>query len=1152
MADTEQDAAGDAGGFLGRIIVFSGTKRFFVFIAVAALTVWGIWSAKQSQLDALPDLSDVQVIVATEWMGRSPTLIEDQVTYPIATTFLGAPKVKTVRGFTMFGMSFVYVIFQDGTDLYWARSRVVEYLAKVQNKLPQGVTPQIGPDATSVGWVYQYALIDETGKHDLQQLRSFQDWQLRYWLQSVPGVAEVASVGGFEKEYQIQVDPARMKARGVSVGQIASAVRGTNAEVGGRVLEMAQHEYALRGRGYVTNKDDLELAVVTHDAGGTPIRIRDVADVTVGGNIRRGLVELDGRGEVVGGIVVMRYGENALDVIGRVKAKLAEVQTAMPAGVKVVPVYDRSQLIKDSVRTLVENVVIILGVVVLVIAVFLFHLRSALVAAITLPVATAATFITFYYLDLTINIMSLAGIILALGDMVDSACVLVENAHKEIEAAERSGSKRSRAEIVISSAKALGPSMFGALLVLTIAFLPVFTLQGEEGRLFRPLALAKTFSMAFASVFAITLVPALMVTFLRGRIRPEASNPLNRIAVAAYKPVLRGVLRFRWLVIALAVLVMGASVVPFSRLGSEFMPPLYEGDLLYMPITVPGISIDEARRLLTWQDAQIRTVPEVERVFGKTGRADTALDPAPLSMIETVVRLKPREEWRPGMTIEKMIAELEDKTRVPGVQSAWTMPIKARIDMLATGIRTPIGIKVFGAKLEEIVAINDQLERSLRDVPGTRSVYAERELGGFFLDVVPDREAIARYGLTVREVLEVVESTIGGMDVDTTIEGRERYRVNVRYPRELRDDPAKLRNVLVPIQRMRPGAIPGSAGGAAGGMSGPPSSASGGVGGAMGGIGMGGSMGTQSLTPTAIASLASGGGGMGGVMAAGMGSGGGMGTGGAGVPVPDSSSGSFVTLGQLARIETVMGPPMIKSEMGQLTGWIYVDVDTSDIGGWVDQAKAKVAREVKMPAGYFVKWTGQYELLERVRARLSFILPLTIAIVFGILYMNFKGAAQALIVMTGVPFAAIGAIWTLWIAKFNTSIAVWVGMIALLGVAAETASVMVVYLDDAWNEGRAAGRIRTVDELITDSVEAGSKRVRPLLMTVLSNVFGLLPILLDTGVGADVAKRIAAPMWGGLVSLTLLTLLVIPAVYVVWRSFHLWRERRHARDTETA
>ena len=633
-------------GLIAQIIDFSGRHRFMVFLVAAALTVWGIVSAQRSQLDALPDLSDVQVIVATEWMGRSPTLIEDQVTYPITTTFLGAPRVKLVRGFTMFGMSFVYVIFQDGTDLYWARSRVVEYLAKIQNKLPPGVTPQIGPDATSIGWVYQYALVDESGMHNLQELRALQDWYLRYWLQGLEGVAAVASVGGFEKEYQIQVDPVKMKARNVSVGAVAAAVRGANDEVGGRVLEMAQHEYALRGRGYVMSKQDIELAVVTTDSRGTPIHIRDVADVTIGGNIRRGLVELDGRGEVVGGIVIMRSGENALNVISRVKAKLAEVQSSLPKGVKVVPVYDRSRLIMDSVATLTSNLLQIIAVVVLVIAVFLFHIRSAMVAAIALPVATAATFVAFYYLDISVNIMSLAGVILALGDMVDSACVLVENAHKKIAEAESTGEKVDRTTLVIASARELGPSMFGALLVLTIAFLPVFALQGEEGRLFRPLAFAKTFSMAFASVFAVTLVPALMVMFLKGKIRPEERNPINRFCIAAYRPMLRACLRGRWLVIALVVVITAATAYPFLRLGSEFMPPLYEEDLLYMPITVPGISVTEAKRLLEWQDQQIRQVPEVELVFGKTGRAETALDPAPLSMFETIVHLKPRDKWR--------------------------------------------------------------------------------------------------------------------------------------------------------------------------------------------------------------------------------------------------------------------------------------------------------------------------------------------------------------------------------------------------------------------------------------------------------------------------------------------------------------------------
>jgi Cu(I)/Ag(I) efflux system membrane protein CusA/SilA len=1117
-------------GIVARVMDFCARKRFLVYLLALIFTGLGLWSATRTPLDALPDLSDTQVIIASEWMGRNPTLIEDQVTYPIATAFLGAPKVKAVRGFTMFGMSFVYVIFEDGTDLYWARSRAVEYLSKVRERLPAGVNPQLGPDATSVGWVYQYALVDRSGKHDLQELRSLQDWTLRYAIQSVEGVSEVASVGGFEKQYLIEVDPVLMKSLGVSVGEVAAAVRGANAEVGGRVIELAQHEYAVRGRGYIQNKEDIERAVVTTDQQGTPIRIRDVANVSVGGNIRRGVVDLDGDGEVVGGIVVMRSGENALEVIGRVKARLAELRPSLPTGVEVVPVYDRSQLIRDSVRTLSTNLALILGVVVVVIGVFLFHFRSALVSAITLPVATIGSFIAFDYLELTINIMSLAGIILALGDMVDSAVVLVENAHKRIEQAEREGSNRSRTEIVIGAAKELGGQMFGALLVLTIAFLPVFTLEGEEGRLFRPLALAKTFSMAFAALLSITLVPALMVTFLRGKITPEQKNPINRFFVAAYRPVLRFCLRFRYAVVGLAVLLAAVTLVPLSRLGAEFMPPLYEGDLLFMPITVPGISIQEAKRLLQWQDAQIKQVPEVAKVFGKTGRAESSLDPAPLSMFETVVQLKPRSEWRAGVTLENVLEELERRTSTPGVQGAWTMPIKARIDMLSTGIRTPIGIKVFGKDLNEISKINDQLEKVLRDVTGTRSVYAERELGGFFLDFTPDREAIARYGLTVRQVLDVVESSIGGMEVDTTFEGRERYRISVRYPRELRDNLQELRNVLVPIASFVPRPLP-TGGGATAAPLNAGSMTSGGMGAPAGsGMGMG-----AGPAVAALAAMVEGGGGTG--MPGGMGSGAGMAVSpGAGAA---RAQAAFVPLGQLARIETVMGPPMIKSEMGQLTGWVYVDIAGTDVGGYVDAAKAAVSRAVRLPPGYSLKWTGQYELLERVRKRLAFVLPLTLGLVFLILYLNFRGVAQTLIVMTSVPFAAVGAIWLLYAVGFNTSIAVWVGMIALLGVAAETASVMVVYLDQAWNEGRARGELTNVDALITAATEAGSKRVRPLLMTVMTNILGLLPILVDDGVGADVAKRIAAPMWGGLVSLTLLTLLVIPAVYVVWRGFSL-------------
>jgi Cu(I)/Ag(I) efflux system membrane protein CusA/SilA len=1131
-------------GLIERLIDFCGRKRAIVFIVTAALAAAGVFLARKTPLDALPDLSDTQVIVATEWMGRNPTLIENQITYPIVTTFLGAPRVKAVRGFTMFGMSFVYVIFEDGTDVYWARSRVVEYLSKVREKLPPGITPQIGPDATSVGWVYQYALVDDTGKHNSQELRSFQDWHLRYWLQATEGVAEVATVGGFEKEYQIEIDPVRMKAFGTSVGQIAAAVRGANDEVGGRVMEMTLHEYAVRGRGYIESKRDIEQAVVTTDAQGTPVRIGDVANVSLGPNIRRGVADLDGKGEVVGGIVVMRTGENARNVIDRVKAKLEEVRASLPAGVRVVPTYDRSWLINESIKTLSTNVVQILAIIVVVIGIFLFHFRSALVSAVTLPVATVASFIAFWALDITINIMSLAGVILALGDMVDSAVVLTENAHKRIEEDEREGRKTPRSELVIQAARELGPSMFGALLVLTVAFLPVFTLEGQEGRLFRPLALSKTFSMAFASLFAVTLVPALMVTFIKGRILPEARNPINRACIAAYRPLLAFCLRHRYVVIGLALVLAGATAYPFSRLGSEFMPPLYEGDLLYMPITVPSIPIEEARRLLIDQDARIKSVPEVERVFGKAGRAETALDPAPLSMFETVVKLKPQDQWRAGITFEKLVAELDQRVAMPGIQGAWTMPIKARIDMLSTGIRTPIGIKVFGPDLKGIVDVNDQIERAVRKVPGTRSVYAEREMGGFFLDVKPDREAIARYGLSVRDVLDVVESSIGGMDVATTYEGRERYKVNVRYPRELRDDIEALRGVLVPVQKLVPRDVRAGTPQAAPLGASMGASASGTAGGSPMGTGAG--MGAPGTSAASVAAAFPQGGSMGG------GSMEGTATMGGTSEAESGTQRAFVPLGQLAAIETVMDAPMIKSEMGQLTGWIYVDIEGRDVGGYVSDAKAAVARAVKLPAGYTVKWTGQYESLERVRSRMAFLLPLTIAIVTLILYFNFGGLAQTLIVLTGVPFAAVGAIWLLYVMRFNTSIAVWVGMIALLGVAAETASVMVVYLDEAWSDGQKAGGFTSMDNLIGAAVDAGSKRVRPLLMTVMTNIFGLLPVLLDTGVGSDVAKRIAAPMWGGLVSLTLLTLLVIPAMYVVWRGVGLRRGLVTPQRRETA
>ncbi len=1053
---------------LATLIELCARRRMLVLIVFGLLSIWGVVALRTTAVDALPDLSDTQVIVFTEWMGRSPNLVEDQITYPIVTTFLAAPKVKLVRGFTMFGMSFVYVIFEDDTDIYWARSRVLEYLVKLQGKLPPGVAPQLGPDATGVGWVFEYALVDDSGTHDLQQLRSFQDWSLRYWLSSVPGVAEVAAVGGYEKQYQVELDPVRLQALGLSIAEIGAAIRMSNGDVGGRVIEMAEHEYAVRGRGYIRGREDLATIVVATNDAGTPVLLGDIARIQIGGNIRRGLAELDGDGEAVGGIVVMRFGENALAVIERIKAKLEEMKPAFPPGIRVVTTYDRSDLIQASVRTLAENLVQVMVIVVLTVVLFLFHWRSALVPAITLPIAVVLAFIPMSYMGLTTNIMSLAGIIIAIGDMVDGAVVLVENAHKRIE---KAGPDADRTEIVIASAKDLGPPIFSSLLVIAIAFLPVFTLEAQEGRLFKPLAYTKTLAMVFASILSVTLVPALMVIFIRGRVRSERENPVNRFCVDAYRPVLRFCLRHRRALVVSTAIAIVATLVPFSRLGSEFMPPLYEGSLLFMPITVPGISIEEAKRLVQEQDRRLATFPEVESVFGKAGRADTPTDPAPLSMIETVIVLKPREQWRPGMTVERLTRELDAAVAVPGVQNAWTMPIKARVDMLTTGIRTPIGVKIFGPDLKEIASIGESLERILRGVPDTRSVYAERELGGFFIDFVPDRDAIARYGLRLMDVMDVVETAIGGLDVDTTIEGRERYRINVRYPRELRDSPADLARVLVPIPLQR--------GRSASAM--------------------------ESSAPAGMA---------GGRVA-------------------------NVRLGQLGRIEVAMGPPMIKNEGGQLAGWVYVDTARSDLGGYVADAKAAVARGLELPPGYFLKWTGQYEFIERVQKRMWIVVPITVAIILAILIVNFGGVTQALLVLVSVPCAAMGSVWLLYALGFNLSIAVWVGMIGLLGIAAETASIMVIYLDEGYRQWQSEGRLRSPDDLVEMAMESAGKRVRPLLMTVAMNVFGLIPLMLDTGIGSDVAKRIAAPLWGGLVSLTLLTLAVIPALYVIWREREL-------------
>ncbi|MHB8893625.1 MAG: efflux RND transporter permease subunit [Candidatus Geothermincolia bacterium] len=1069
--------------FLERVIEVSARKRFLVFLATGLLLAGGIYSILHTPLDALPDLSDTQVIVFTEWMGRGPTLVEDQVTYPLVTTFLAAPKVKVVRSFTMFGMSFVYVIFEDGTDIYWARSRVLEYLSKLQGRLPPGVTPQMGPDATGVGWVYEYALVSRCQEGNptpcatLQELRSFQDWFLRYSLASVPGVAEVASLGGYQKQYQVEIDPAKLQAYRLSLPDVVSAIRMSNGDVGGRVLEVAGHEYTIRGLGYITRKDDLEEIAVATDARGTPVRLRDIAKIQVGGNIRRGLAELDGEGEAVGGIVVMRYGENALAVIDRVKARLEELRPGFPPGVELVTTYDRAPLIRGSVRTLTSNILLVMATVVLMIVLFLFHVRSSLVAAITLPIAVALSFIPMYLMGITANIMSLAGIIIAIGDMVDSAVVLVENAHRKLE---RDGGSRDRTEVVIEAARELGPAIFGSLLIITLAFLPVFTLEAQEGRLFKPLAYTKSFSMAFACLLSVTLVPALMVTFVRGRIRPEMKNPINRLLIGAYRPVVRVLVRGRYLVAAAVLALLVVTIYPWSKLGSEFMPPLDEGSILFMPISVPGMAIEEAKRLLQTQDKILKGFPEAERVFGKAGRAETATDPAPLSMFETVIMLKPPAQWRAGMTKERLLEEMAEALKMPGLQNAWTMPIKARVDMLTTGIRTPIGVKVFGKDLKEIAAVAENLERILKDVPGTQSVYAERELGGFFLDFVPDRAAIGRYGLKVMEVLRVVETAIGGEDIDTTVEGRERYTINVRYPRELRNTIEKLRGVLVSVPA-RGGA---TAAAGSGGMGSADASADGGMG---------------------------------------------------------SAPAAQIPLGQLGQFKATMGPPMIKSEGGLLTGWVYVDITSRDIGGYVKSAKLKVARELKLIPGTYLKWTGQYEFLERIQARMKIVVPLTLLLIFLILYLNFQGLTQALIVLLSVPFAAVGSIWLMYLMEFNTSMAVWVGMIALLGIATETASIMMVYLDQGYETWRKEGRIHSVADLIDMAVESATLRVRPLVMTVGMNIVGLIPVMVDTGVGSDVAKRVAAPLWGGLISLTILTLAVIPAFYVIWRGFQLRR-----------
>ena len=1164
---------------IARLIELCAKRRGLVFVATAFVVVGSLLAIRQVPLDAIPDLSDPQVIVFTEWMGRSPDLVEDQITYPIVSSLLAAPKVETVRGQSMFGMSFIYVIFEEGTDIYWARSRVLEYMSSIRSRLPAGVNPVLGPDATSVGWGFQYALVDTTGHNDLAEMRAFQDFTLRYALASVPGVAEVASVGGYERQYQVEVDPTRLHAYGLMLSDVTAAIRRSNADVGGRVIEMSGREYFVRGRGYINSLDDLrQIALGADRRTGTPIRVADLARVSFGPDIRRGVSELDGQGEAVGGTVVVRFGENVLNVIDRVKTRLAELEPSFPPGVRVKVVYDRSDLIHRAIETLRHTLLEEAIVVSLIIFIFLLHLRSTLVPVLSLPVAVGLAFVPMYFLGINSNIMSLGGIAIAIGAMVDAAIVLVENAHKHLESAPP-GVPRER--VIIEAAKEVGPPIFFSLLIITVAFLPIFALNGQAGRLFKPLAYTKTFSMAFAALVSVTLAPALMMLFVRGRIRHEKDHPVSRAMIRLYKPFAWVALKNPKTTIAIGLAAVLSAVPMVMNLGHEFMPPLNEGDILYMPTTFPNISIEEAKRNLQIQDRLIREFPEVERVFGKAGRSETSTDPAPLSMVETVVKLKPRDAWRripvdrwysgwaPGwlkpvfrplwpdrrrITWDELTAELNRKLQMPGWTNAWTMPIKTRIDMLSTGIRTPIGVKVFGADLDTIERIGMGLERAIARVPHTRSVYSDRNTGGFYLDIVPDRAALARYGLTLGQVQDVIEAAVGGQPIEVTVEGRQRFTINVRYPRELRQDIETLRHVLVPIGGGRP-----AAGGGMGGMG---ARSDGAAPRRLAAAGM------SDVGPSLIAQAMGGMGGGSGDRPAGTGAmggaGGGMGGGGNRLPAAvaptaggtdawTEAGGAHIPLGQIADIRVVTGAPMIRDEDGQLVGYVYVDMDPGarDIGRYVDDAKRVVEREVRLPTGYFLRWTGQYELLQAMQARMKFLVPLTLVVIVVLLYMNFGNLSQALIVLCSVPFALVGSVWLLAALGYNLSTAVWVGIIALVGLAAQTGVVMIVYCDSAYHRRRREGRIRDFDDVVEATLEGSVQRVRPKLMTVATMMIGLVPLLWSQGAGADVMKRVAAPMVGGLFTSAFLTLEIIPVVYAYWRWWQIKRERR-ARVMEVA
>ena len=1044
---------------IARTIDWCTANRFLVCTATIALTLWGLWALGKTPLDAVPDISDVQVIVATPWEGRSPDLIEDQVTYPIVTSLLSTPRVRTVRGFTDFGISYVYVIFEDGTDMYWARSRVVEYLQGIRGLLPDGVTPAIGPDATGVGWIFEYALVDETGEHNLAELRSFQDWHLRYWLASVPGVAEVATIGGFVKQYQVNIDPNRLAAYDLSITDVVRAIQASNNDVSGRLLEFAGREYMVRSRGYLTSVDDIRQVVLSADAAGTPVRVDDVAQVRVGPDIRRGVAELDGRGEVVGGIVVMRFGENALRVIDRVKAKLLEVESSLPPGVTIVPTYDRSRLIRDAIgnlgRTLIEEAV----VVSIVIIVFLLHFRSALVPILVLPIAVVASFVPMYYLGVNANIMSLGGIALAIGVLVDAAIVMVENAYRRVSEAEYQDGTRAEQQrrIVVDAAKQVGRPIFFSLAIIVISFVPVFLLEAQEGRMFRPLAFTKTFIMVCATALSITLVPVLMTFLIRGRRLPKASrNPLTWLCTRLYEPILRLALRWRW-----AALILNFALVPLTlpllfSIGSEFMPPLYEGSMLYMPTAPPGLAVGEATRLLQVQDKLLAEFPEVERVFGTVGRATTPTDNSPMGMVNTTITLKPREAWRPGMTMPRLQAEMDEALQFPGFPNVWTQPIRNRLDMLLTGIKTPVGIKIFGADLNVIQRLGERIEQIAQSVEGTRSVYAERVAQGYFTDIRIDRAAIARYGLTLAEVQDVVQFALGGQTVTQTVEGRERYPVNVRYARSFRE-------TLPAIEQ---------------------------------------------------------------------------------VPVR-TATGAHVPLGQLATVEITTGPAMVRDEDGQLVGYVYVDTATRDVGGYVDRLRQAVREELTLPAGYTLAWTGQYEFQVRARERLQVLIPIVFLVIFMLLYVTFQSVSEAVAVMLSVVYAMTGGVLLQWWLGYNFSVAVWVGYIALYGVAVQTGVLMVTYLHEALDQLLERGGEITEADLYDATISGSVLRLRPKLMTVGVTLAGLLPIMWSTGVGADVMQPIAAPIIGGMVTSTIHVLVITPVI------FYLMKRRALRRGTLT-